>query len=98
MIKGSYTALPDAALALEQGKINADFDFSVSPCYVGQEVVAKSTDAPGAVRWQWTTSGAQTANFNLPEAKLVLCISMLPMFMYSHQPDICFLVHGITML
>lgn len=69
--KGNVTSLPDAALALELNKVKADFEFSVSPCYVGQEVVAKSTEAPGAVRWQWTTSGAQTANFNLPEAKLV---------------------------
>lgn len=69
--KGSTIPLEDATLALEQNAIKADFDFSLPQVYVGQEVVAKSTDAPGAVRWQWTTAGTQGADFSLPEAKLV---------------------------
>lgn len=69
--KGTALVQEDASLALNQNDIKADFSLSLPQVYVGQEVVAKATAAPGAVRWQWTTSGAQTANFNLPEAKLV---------------------------
>lgn len=69
--QGGTVMLEDATLKLDQNAIQADFEFSASSCYVGQEIIAKSKNAPGAVRWQWTTSGAQTANFNLPEAKLV---------------------------
>lgn len=68
--EGIALSLKDTNLALNQS-IKAGFTLSSPQVYVGQELVVKSTEAPGAVRWKWTTSGAQTANFNLPEAKLV---------------------------
>lgn len=71
VLSGSTLPLTDNALALDGQVIKADFDLSLSECYVGQELVAKSKAAPGAVRWQWASSGAQTADFSLPEAKLV---------------------------
>lgn len=69
--KGNATMISDMTLDVDPARIDANFEFSVPQCYVGQEVIAKSVSAPGAVRWQWATSGAKVANFNLPEAKLV---------------------------
>lgn len=71
IVKGTATPLPDTNLDINLTKIDADFESSAPQCYVGQEVVAKSVAAPGAVRWQWTTTGAKTTDFSLPEAKLV---------------------------
>lgn len=69
--KGTAASVSDATLALDQNVLKADFDLSLSQCYVGQEVVARSQEAPGAVSWKWTSAGAQTADFSLPEASLV---------------------------
>lgn len=69
--KGTTIPLTDASLALDQNALKADFDLSLPQCYVGQEVVAQSKEAPGAVSWKWTSAGAQTANFSLPQASLV---------------------------